>query len=89
MKEYEKIEVVKVEKVLKTIKCDTCKADINKTDLDYYYEVDTSHSCWGNDSVDSYEEFDFCRWECLTTHQGNYFAFADETYQYRIEVVVK
>jgi hypothetical protein len=89
MREYEQKEVVKMEKVLKTIKCDTCKKDINETDHDFYYEVFTSHSLWGNDSIDSLDEFDFCSWECLTVHQGRYFAHADDTYEYRIEQVGK
>jgi hypothetical protein len=84
MKEFEKKEVIKIQKVLKSVKCDTCKCDINGTDLDHFYEVETSHSLWGNDSIESHKEFEFCSWECLTNHQGNYFAFADDTYEYHI-----
>lgn len=89
MREYDQKEVVKVKKVLKAIKCDTCKTNIMKTSSDFYYEVETSHSLWGNDSIESHEEFDFCSWECLTIHQGRYFAMADTTYTYCIELADK
>jgi hypothetical protein len=84
VKEFEFIEVSKKEKVIKKIKCDTCDTDINETDLDHYYEVETSHALWGNDSIENNEEFEFCSWECLTNHQGKYFAHADDTYEYHI-----
>lgn len=89
MKKYRVEEVIKKQEVLEGITCDSCKADIAATDIDFYYEVDTSRSLWGHNSIDSYEEFDLCCWECLTVHQGKYFAHADGTYSYRIEQVDK
>lgn len=89
MKEYEKKEVVKIEKVLKAIKCDECKKDIQETDFDFYYEATTSHSLWGNDSIDSIEHLDFCSWECLTNNLGRYYTLADNSYRYEIEQVSK
>ena len=80
---------MKIEKILKTIQCDECNKDINETDIDHYYEVHTSHSCWGNDSIDSHEDLDFCCWKCLTNNLGKYFADADNSYRYEIERVDK
>jgi hypothetical protein len=85
MRVYEEKEVVKKEKVLKTIKCDTCKNDINEMSTDHYYTVVTSHGLWGNDSCDSYESMEFCGYECLVRNMAYYFSDADDTYSYDIE----
>ena len=63
------------------VTCDCCKKKIfNKEDflngvfdndikLRYdkikFYSCNTGHDDWGRDSVDSFEEFDYCSEECL------------------------
>lgn len=89
MKVYSEKEVTKKEKILKTIKCDTCKTDINKLDTTYYYTVTTHHGQWGNDSIDSFEHLDFCSYQCLLENMNEYFSDAGDTYEYEIEKVRK
>lgn len=86
MKLYDRKEVIKFEKVLKTIVCDECKSDINKLDTDTYFSVSTHHSRWGNDSVDSWEYLDFCSYKCLTSNMEKYFQDASYTDSYDIEL---
>lgn len=56
--------------------CDCCKKVIfDKDNIDEfikgrynkikYYEVSTGHNDWGNDSIDSFENYDLCSDECL------------------------
>ena len=89
MKEYDNKEVTKLEKVLKSVKCDCCQVDITKTEIDFYYEVNTSHSRWGNDSIESFEYLDFCSWECLSKNTAKYFTHAENSHRYEIEQVGK
>ena len=49
-----------------------------------YYRVTTRHHDWGNDSVESYEHFDFCSYECLQKHQEEYFRKASGSEEYEI-----
>ena len=63
MIEYVEKEVKRFEKVeLRTV-CDGCKKEIDKKVG--YFRVCTSHNDWGNDSIDSYEHYDFCCPACL------------------------
>jgi hypothetical protein len=89
MKEYEIKEVVKKQEVLKKITCDNCDKDITETEMDYFYEVSTSHHKWGNDSIESFKEYDFCSYNCMLEHLFDYFKNAQETYKYEIEIVRK
>ena len=62
------------------ITCDECKKVIlehHKEWVDHsnevidYYEVQTGHYDWGNDSIESMEEFHLCP-DCLMTFVGKY-----------------
>lgn len=41
--------------------CDFCKKEITKE----HWRIHTYHNDWGNDSCDSYEDFDACSPDCL------------------------
>jgi hypothetical protein len=69
------------EKHVVGIACDACQKEIS----DAYFDVVTSHSDWGNDSIDSVENFDFCSLECLMPHMSAFFKKAGGTEQYEIE----
>lgn len=68
MRITEEKEVVKksLEKVTTGRRCDFCNKEILPVDgkkYNYFY-ITTSHSDWGNDSIDSIEYFDACSVEC-------------------------
>ena len=63
MIEYEEKEVKRIERVQSKIVCDGCKKEINPKQG--YFHVSTSHNDWGNDSIDSLEQYDFCSPDCL------------------------
>lgn len=59
--------VKRCEKITVAIKCDICNkiiADSN-TGGNWYFSVMTGHHEWGNDSIDSIENKEFCSKECL------------------------
>lgn len=85
MKNYETKKIIKEEKILKEIICDKCSKIINQKNI--YYEVTTHHCQWGNDSIDSYKQFEFCNKNCLLQHLINYLEDAENTFQYDIEVI--
>lgn len=60
-KEFEEKTVTQKVCVKKTTICDVCGKEITGE----YYDVTTSHSDWGRDSVDSIEYKDACSVECL------------------------
>ena len=49
-------------------KCDVCGKEIlphkRGGPMYDYYEVTTHHNDWGNDSIDSYENYDACSPDC-------------------------
>lgn len=47
--------------VKETRHCDICNGVINKG----YWKLTTGHYDWGNDSIDSIEDFDVCSGDCL------------------------
>ena len=49
--------------VKETMHCDVCNGIID--DKGGYWEVTTGHHDWGNDSMDSIENFDVCSEVCL------------------------
>lgn len=55
--------VVKAERI-----CDEC----GKVISDSYFEVDEHHNDWGNDSIESHEQHDYCGLECLTKAFNRY-----------------
>ena len=67
----ERKETVVVKEVDKSIVCDGCGVKLHDFSVkDFggkqtsYYSVSTHHHDWGNDSRDSFEDFDYCE-ECL------------------------
>ena len=53
------------------IKCDVCGKTIKPGQS--FWDLSTSHSDWGNDSIDSHREFDLCSEECVRTKLKDYF----------------
>jgi hypothetical protein len=49
--------------VKETMHCDVCGNEMNKNKR--HWELTTGHHDWGNDSVESIEDFDICSEECL------------------------
>ena len=49
--------------VKETMYCDVCNGVIY--DKGSYWELTTGHHDWGNDSIDSIEDFDVCSEVCL------------------------
>lgn len=89
MKKYEKKPVVKHENVLLDIFCDTCKRNVKESKSEIYFEVHTHHERWGNDSVESHEDFDFCSYDCMKPHMESYHLEAKGSEVYEIETVRK
>lgn len=63
------------------IRCDRCGDDIKESEV--YYNVVTHHNDWGNDSIDSYENFDLCN-DCYLSFIGEYFKEAIGTEELNI-----
>lgn len=63
------------------IRCDRCGDNIKESEV--YYNVVTHHNDWGNDSIDSYEDFDLCS-DCYLPFTENYFKKATGTEEINI-----
>lgn len=63
------------------IRCDRCGDNIKESEV--YYNVVTHHNDWGNDSIDSYENFDLCN-DCYLPFTENYFKKATGTEEINI-----
>jgi predicted nucleic acid-binding Zn ribbon protein len=63
---YKKVTVTEV--VCTELKCDICGKDIPWHEK--FYHASMGHTDWGNDSVDSIEDFDLCSDECLYEFLG-------------------
>ena len=83
MKKHESKQVLKTEKILKSIICDTCKREVEEGT---YFEVTTSHGLWGNDSIDSYDYRDFCSYDCMKKDMDEHFESTEYSMKYSIEV---
>ena len=59
--EKETRQVNKTVKIFKCLKCDICGKEFTGP----YWIANTHHDDWGNDSVDSYENFDLCSEKCV------------------------
>jgi hypothetical protein len=90
MREYKEKEIKQIEEVENGIICDICKKKIKeeedyksryRTKMSHFYEVTTHHNDWGNDSVDSYRDYDFCNEDCLFEFLKKYFDGKDGTLQ--------
>lgn len=95
MKEYKDKKIIQIDEVEVGIKCDRCKKIIKNED-DYnrkylqgkhYYEVTTHHHDWGNDSIDSYEDYDFCNEKCLFEFLKEYYNGKQGTFCCDIEEI--
>lgn len=64
-KEYMEVTHTVTESIVvnETRYCDVCNGVIK--DNESYWEVTTHHHDWGNDSCESYEDFDICSEVCL------------------------
>ena len=72
----------KINKIVKTteqitekVTCDVCGktiADKNNR-VAKYWRLTTGHDDWGNDSCDSYMDFDLCSKECIKEKLNKYF----------------
>jgi len=59
MKVYDTILVEK--KMVTGVKCDVCGKEYENED----FSISFHHDEWGNDSIDSYEYFDTCSFNCF------------------------
>lgn len=93
MKITERKKIVKevIENVIIGRKCDICKREITPNPLNFsskeynYFLITTHHNDWGNDSCDSYEEYDACSPECVMAFTSKYVAEAyDKVYNTEI-----
>lgn len=96
MRKYRIKEIKKKEETEIGIVCDICKKIITdekdyessyRTRMSHYYEVETHHNDWGNDSIDSYNDKDICSEECLFNFLKKYFNGEDATLCCNIEEV--
>lgn len=86
MKSYIDKKVERSLKVLNKITCDVCDGNIIIGSEQLYYEVESSHNHWGNDSIESIKHFDLCSKKCLTYHFKNFMNDANsDGYSYEIE----
>ena len=61
----EKKEITIIKYITTSIKCDVCGISHYGNDLPkYWHNISISHNEWGNDSIDSIEDFDVCSKEC-------------------------
>ena len=67
MKSIKEVEKIIVKKEVDKVFCDVCGKEINTNEI--YFNVKTHHRDWGNDSIDSYEDYEICSYKCLLEHQ--------------------
>lgn len=86
----EKKEIVyKFKRRISGIKCDICDKVIpasrwNNQKESKYFEVCTHHNQWGNDSIDSFNDYDICP-DCIDKFVTDYIAKAGDTYNIEVE----
>lgn len=54
-----------VREVTTAVECDACHRRVDGADPPGWHYFSSSHNDWGNDSIDSHEEYDVCSWECF------------------------
>ena len=75
MKEKINLIVKTTKPITEKVICDVCGktiADRNNRDAEYW-TLTTGHNDWGNDSCDSYEDFDLCSKDCVKEKLNKYF----------------
>ena len=71
-KKYYEKKIVEQDVLVKTeTYCDICGVKIEAKNN--YFAVKTHHSNWGNDSIDSFEDFDICSNKCLHKKLDDYY----------------
>lgn len=83
VKEYENKPIQTIKKVLVKTTCDICKEEIKEHST--YYNIDISHSDWGDNSHESIKSKDVCSDECLSKIFQEYLEFKSETKKINIE----
>lgn len=68
MKEYKITEKITEIKSIVGIKCDICGKEITGK----FWNLTTHHHDWGNDSIESYRDFDLCSRECINKALDDY-----------------
>ena len=58
--------------------CDKCNKDVSFSSI---IELTQTCTCWGNDSIEGYERFDFCCVECMTEFLLKDATFNDKDYK--------
>ena len=78
-RKYEMKAHIVTEKVVTSEKryCDFCGKEITE----HYWDLETCHSDWSNDSCDSIEHHDVCSPECLTKAFEQYIDISNSPYQ--------
>jgi len=83
MVEYNEMPVTKIKKNCINITCNICNKQIPNGSK--YYSVNTSHCDWGNDSMDSYNDFEICSNDCLNKKFNEYLEDKSVTKKISIE----
>lgn len=85
MVKYEKKEHTIIKETPVKVICDVCGNEVNPKN---WFRITTSHSDWGNDSIDSYESFDVCSDKCAVMFASKYLkdAYEDEYNTKDIEI---
>ena len=78
----EKEKVVVEREIIKGVECDVCKRKIDRT----YWKLSTHHHDWGNDSIESYEDFDLCSPECINVKLNEYYEKCKRSYTQAFEL---
>lgn len=75
MVKYEKKEHTIIKETPVKVICDICWKEV---DPNNWFRITTSHHDWGNDSIDSYEQFDACSHKCAISFVNDYLREAYE-----------
>lgn len=75
MKTYINKTVKKTKRIAEKVTCDVCGKIIadKKNRWAGYWTLTTGHNDWGNDSCESYEDFDLCSKDCVQEKLNEYF----------------
>lgn len=75
MKTYINRQVKITKPITKKVTCDICGKTIadEKNRYAEYWTLVTGHSDWGNDSCESYDDFDLCSKDCVKEKLNGYF----------------
>lgn len=80
--ERKEVTVTQIENVLIGRKCDFCGKDIlvdPRIQCHNYFRITTHHSDWGNDSIESYQDYDACSADCAIQCAERYLKAAEQS----------